>query len=489
MLFNTLDFVIFFIIILTTISAIKQRKFQHIFIILASCFFLYYSSNYQIILLIFTTIWTFYLAKIINHTKDEKKKKYFLILTLGANLGLLGFFKYGDFAISEINNMSNYFGGYNIPLLNLILPIGISFYTFHAMGYVIDVYRRNTEPSNSLREYMLFVTFFPQLVAGPILRAGQFIPQLREKMAKSSLTKLRLIVIENPNLKLGVTMMMFGFLKKMFFADNISPLVNQIFQNPIGAESFTIILGALAFAIQIYGDFSGYSDIAIGAALIMGFKIPPNFNKPYFAKSPSDFWRRWHISLSTWVRDYLYFPLVFKNRRSDLRVFSSLMISFFFLGLWHGAGWNFIIYGIFHGAYVSVEIIIRKRSKYLRESKFFKTKIGTVFSILLTQYLIFLAFIAFRVRDLDAISYAMKKFVFLDFATSQTLEVIKSFEIPMILIIVFMILHYISYKKGNMIEIISKLRPTYWFLFSTTIVLLIVLFYGGTPEEFIYFDF
>lgn len=489
MLFNTLDFVIFFIIVLTTIFVIKQRKFQHIFIILASCFFLYYSSNYQIVLLIFTTLWTFYLAKIINLTKDEKKKKYFLILTLSANLGLLGFFKYSDFAISEINNMLNYLGGGNIPLLNLILPIGISFYTFHAMGYVIDVYRRNIEPSNSLREYTLFVTFFPQLIAGPILRAGQFIPQLREKMVESSLTKLRLIIIENHNLKLGVTMMMFGFFKKMFFADNISPLVNQIFQNTVGAESFTIILGALAFAIQIYGDFSGYSDIAIGAALIMGFKIPPNFNKPYFAKSPSDFWRRWHISLSTWVRDYLYFPLVFNNRRSDLRVFSSLMISFFFLGLWHGAGWNFIIYGIFHGAYVSVETIIRKRSKYLRESKFFKTKIGTVFSILVTQYLVFLAFIAFRVRDLDGISYTMKKFVFLDFATSQTLEVIKSFEIPMILIIVFMILHYISYKKGNMIEIVSKLRPTYWFLFSTAIVLLIVLFYGGTPEEFIYFDF
>ena len=489
MLFNTLDFVIFFIIALTTISVIKQRKFQHVFIILASFFFLYYSSNYQIVLLVFTTLWTFYLAKTINITKDEKKKKYLLMLTLGANLGLLGFFKYSDFAISEINNMSRYFGGTNIPLLNLILPIGISFYTFHAMGYVIDVYRRNIEPSSSLREYMLFVTFFPQLVAGPILRAGQFIPQLREKIAESSLTKLRLIVVENSNLKLGVTMMMLGFFKKMFFADNISPLVNQIFNNPVGTESFTIILGSVAFAIQIYGDFSGYSDIAIGAALILGFKIPPNFNKPFFAKSPSDFWRRWHISLSSWVRDYLYFPLVFNNRKSDLRVFFSLMISFFFLGLWHGAGWNFIIYGILHGSYVSIETVIRKRSKYMRENKFFKTKIGVLSSIFITQYLVFLAFIAFRVHDLDGMFYAMKKFIFIDFTTSQTLEVIKSFEIPVILVVVFVILHYISYKKGNLVERIAKLKPAYWFLFSTTIVLLIVLFYGGTPEEFIYFDF
>jgi D-alanyl-lipoteichoic acid acyltransferase DltB (MBOAT superfamily) len=490
MLFNTLDFVVFFIIALTIIAIIKKRNFQHIFIILASYFFLYYSSSYQITLLIFTTLWTFYLAREIHLTSNIVRKKQFLVLTLGGNLGLLGFFKYAGFTISELNGMLNHFGITNIPELNLILPIGISFYTFHAIGYVIDVYRGNTQPSKSLKEYMLFVTFFPQLVAGPILRAGQFLPQLREKVDNlKERTKLRLIVIESHNLKLGLTMMIFGFMKKMLFADNIAPMVNHIFANPVGAESFTIILGAVAFAVQIYGDFSGYSDIAIGAALIMGFKIPQNFNKPYFALSPADFWRRWHISLSTWVRDYLYFPLVFNNRKSDLRVFISLMTSFFFLGLWHGAGLNFAIYGILHGSYVSIETVLRKHSKFLRENTFFKSKIGKMISILVTQYLVFFAFIAFRIQDLDQMFYTMKKYVILDFAFSQTLYMIKSFELPIILMTTFIILHYISYKKHNVLESIANLKLSKWFLFSTLCILLIVLFYGGNAKEFIYFEF
>jgi len=490
MLFNTLDFVVFFIITLTVVAIIKRRNFHHIFIIIVSYFFLYYSSNYQITLLIFTTMWTYYLAKEIHITSNTTRKKQLLVLTLGCNLVLLGFFKYADFTISELNGMLNHFGIANIPVLNLILPIGISFYTFHAIGYVIDVYRGNVEPSKSLREYMLFVTFFPQLVAGPILRAGQFLPQLREKVDDwKEKTKLRLIVIESHNLKLGLTMMMFGFVKKMFFADNIAPMVNHIFANPVGMESFTIILGAIAFAVQIYGDFSGYSDIAIGAALIMGFKIPKNFNKPYFARSPADFWRRWHISLSTWVRDYLYFPLVFNNRKSDLRVFFSLMTSFFFLGLWHGAGLNFAIYGILHGVYVTIETVLRKRSKFLRENTFFKSKVGTVISILVTQYLVFLSFIAFRIQDLDKMFYTMKKYIILDFAVSHTLDIIKSFEISVILVIVFMILSYISYKKHNILENIANLKLSRWFLFSTVCILLIVLFYGGNAKEFIYFEF
>jgi D-alanyl-lipoteichoic acid acyltransferase DltB (MBOAT superfamily) len=316
------------------------------------------------------------------------------------------------------------------------------------------------------------------------------LPQLREKVDNlKERTKLRLIVIESHNLKLGLTMMIFGFMKKMLFADNIAPMVNHIFANPVGAESFTIILGAVAFAVQIYGDFSGYSDIAIGAALIMGFKIPQNFNKPYFALSPADFWRRWHISLSTWVRDYLYFPLVFNNRKSDLRVFISLMTSFFFLGLWHGAGLNFAIYGILHGSYVSIETVLRKHSKFLRENTFFKSKIGKMISILVTQYLVFFAFIAFRIQDLDQMFYTMKKYVILDFAFSQTLYMIKSFELPIILMTTFIILHYISYKKHNVLESIANLKLSKWFLFSTLCILLIVLFYGGNAKEFIYFEF
>lgn len=195
--------------------------------------------------------------------------------------------------------------------------------------------------------------------------------------------------------------MAFGFLKKMFFADNISQLPNEIFLNPIGLDSFTVILGTIAFGIQIYCDFSGYSDIAIGAALILGIKIPKNFNKPFFATSPTEFWRRWHISLSSWVRDYLYLPLVFNRRKSLTAVFLGMMFTFFLLGLWHGAGWNFIVFGLLHGIYVAIDTIIRMKFPSLTKLVFFKTKIGTIISILFTQYLVFFAFIAFRIQDVD----------------------------------------------------------------------------------------
>ena len=283
MLFNTIDFLVFFVIVLACIPILKQRKFQHLFLLLASYFFFYYTSNYLIVLLIASTILDFYVGKTIWKTSDITKKKILLVISLAGNLGLLGFFKYADFAILQFNFLGEQFNFANeIPLLNLVLPIGISFYTFQTISYTVDIYRGKLQPSESLKEFALFVTFFPQLVAGPIVRASEFLPQLREKMEKGK-GNLKQIIIHNSNLKLGITIMMFGFLKKMFFADNIAPLVNDIFANPIGAESFTIILGIIAFGIQIYGDFSGYSDIAIGSALILGFKLPMNFNKPYFA--------------------------------------------------------------------------------------------------------------------------------------------------------------------------------------------------------------
>jgi len=239
------------------------------------------------------------------------------------------------------------------------------------------------------------------LVAGPIVRAAVFLPQLREKMNMDA-GRLKQIVIHNPNLKFGITLMTFGFLKKIFFADNIAPFVNQIFDNPIGLDSFSIILGTIAFGIQIYGDFSGYSDIAIGAALILGFKLPINFNKPYFAISPSDFWRRWHISLSTWLRDYLYIPLG-GNKKSEGRTYLNLVTVMFLGGLWHGASWNFVIWGMLHGGYLAVHKIISDKFPGIKIHPFFKSRIGKIVSILVTQYFIFFAWIPFRVQNTDHI--------------------------------------------------------------------------------------
>ena len=491
MIFTSIDFIVFFVFVLGAIAIIRHRKFQHLIILGASYYFFYFSSNYLIVLLIFSTILDFYLAKVIYSTNNIFRKKLFLIISLVGNLGLLGFFKYSDFAILQFNILGNYLDiGENIPFINLILPLGISFYTFQTISYTIDVYRGTLKPSKTFSEFALFVAFFPQLVAGPILRAKQFLPQLREKMQDYETGgKLRKIIFQSTNVKFGITLMAFGFIKKMFFADNIAPLVDDIFFNPIGAESFTIILGALAFAVQVYGDFSGYTDIAIGAALILGFKIPANFNKPYFATSPTAFWNKWHISLSLWIRDYLYLPLIFKNRNSSLRIFLGLMIAFMLIGFWHGDGWNFLIFGILQGIFVGIHTILRRKIPFLYNHKFFKTKFGKIFSILTTQYLIFFSFLAFRIPDMSHLFYSMQKYIILDFQIIETISVIQSHKISIFLMILFMVIHFISYKKNNLVEKFANMNYYYWCLFLVSGILSILLLYDGNPTDFIYFKF
>ena len=490
MLFNSIDFIIFFLIVLTSLVIIKNRKYQHLILLIASYFFFYYSSNYLIVLLIFSTVLDFYVGQAIWKAKSIVHKKYLLIISLAGNLGLLGFFKYSDFAISQFNELGNVLGFEEIPLLNIILPIGISFYTFQTISYTIDIYRGGLTPCKSLKEFALFVAFFPSLVAGPIIRAKQFLPQLREQIDNySSNSRLRQIIFQGSNLKLGITFMALGFFKKMFFADNIAPMVNDVFSSPIGLESATIILGTIGFGLQVYGDFSGYSDIAIGAALIIGIKIPKNFNKPFFATSPGDFWNRWHISLSSWVRDYLYLPLVFKNKRSNRRIFASLVLSMTLIGLWHGAGWNWLIFGLMHGFYVGTHRIARNYIPMLKIRAFFKTKIGIVISIFVTQYLVFLSFVVFRVSDLDAMWYSLSKFILLDFQFNDTFSFIMSHKLSVLLIGVFVILHYISYRKKNLPETISKFKWSHWIIFLLCVTLAILFFYDSNPQQFFYFQF
>jgi len=489
MLFNTIDFIIFFILIISLLIVIKNRKFQHSILLIGSFFFFYYSNNYLIVLLIFSTLLDFYVGKEIYRAEKKSRKKLLLYLTIAGNLGMLGFFKYADFTIDQINSsLSSFNMASSIPHLDLILPIGISFYTFQSLSYSIDIYRGNLVPSKSLREYSLFVAFFPSLVAGPIIRAKDFLPQLREKINEQNTDRLKQILVNNSNLKFGITLMAIGFFKKMFFADNISPLVNSIFANPIGFDSSTIFLGAIASGIQIYCDFSGYSDIAIGAALIIGIKIPKNFNKPFFATSPSNFWERWHISLSTWGRDYLYFPLVFKRRKSIVFVACSVFFTMIVLGLWHGAGWNFIIFGAIHGLIIAGHRLLT----YIMPEKIknsFKSKIGILISICITQYFVFLSWIPFRIDDFNKLIYAMEKFIILDIQFSQLFHQISLNLVPFSLIILFGILHFISYKKSDLISKITNLKLPYWTIFLSIMMLCIFFFYDGNSEDFIYFQF
>ena len=490
MLFNSVDFLVFFAFVITISVIIKNKNFSYVFLVAVSYIFFYFSNNFLISLLVFSTVLDFYIAKAIWSTDDKSKKKKLLLISIIGNLGLLGFFKYADFGISQFNDLFKLIGLNDVPLLEIALPVGISFYTFQTLGYTIDVYRGQLSPAKSFKEFALFVAFFPQLVAGPILRASNFLPQIREKFSQlDAKNYLQQILIQRTNLKIGLTLMSFGFFKKMFFADNIAPFVDEIFLNPIGLDSFAIILGTIGFGIQLYCDFSGYSDIAIGAALILGFKVPQNFNFPFFATSPAEFWRRWHISLSTWVRDYVFFPMVINNKKSRLRIFSSLFTTMFLIGIWHGAGWNFVIFGIIHGLYVGIEASIRSMFPSLRNNSFLKSRLGKIISILTTQYLIFLSFLAFRVHDLEHLSYSIQKLIFIDLDVNEISGFILEHKLPLFLMVLFLIIHYISFRNPSMLNKIANLKPAYWIIFLIIIFTSIIFLYDANPRDFIYFRF
>ena len=282
--------------------------------------------------------------------------------------------------------------------------------------------------------------------------------------------------------------MAFGFFKKMFFADNLAPFVDEVFSYPVGLDSFPIILGTIAFGIQIYCDFSGYSDIAIGAALILGFNIPKNFNFPYFATSPSNFWQRWHISLSSWLRDYFYIPLG-GNKKSEKRTYLNLVTVMFFGGLWHGASWNFVIWGLLHGFYLMIHRAISKQFPSLSNHHFFRTRYGKIISISIVQYFVFLAWIPFRVENTDHMLYSIQKFILLDINFGQILPYVLSHKWAVMFIMGFLLLHFITYKKPNFVEIISNLTLKWWTLLLSLLLLLILFTFNGNPQDFIYFRF
>ena len=489
MLFNSVDFLVFFAFVITISVILKNKNFSYVFLVAVSYIFFYFSNNFLISLLVFSTVLDFYIAKAIWSTDDKSKKKKLLLISIIGNLGLLGFFKYADFGISQFNDLFKLIGLNDVPLLEIALPVGISFYTFQTLGYTIDVYRGQLAPAKSFKEFALFVAFFPQLVAGPILRASNFLPQIREKFSQlDTKNYLKQILIQRTNLKVGLTLMSFGFFKKMFFADNIAPFVDEIFLNPVGLDSFVILLGTIGFGIQVYCDFSGYSDIAIGAALILGFKVPQNFNFPFFATSPTEFWRRWHISLSTWVRDYVFYPMLnFKS--SKLRLFVSVFATLFLIGIWHGAGWNFVIFGIVHGLYVGIETAIRSIFPSLQNNSFLKSRFGKIISILSTQYLILIGFLIFRVHNLEHLSYSVQKLIFIDLEINGVSSFILEHKFPLFLMMLFVIIHFISFRNPKMLDKISNLRLTYWVIFLIIVFTSIIFFSDTNPRDFVYFRF
>lgn len=358
MVFNSITFLVFFIIFFIIYWFLNNKfsiNVRNVFTILASYIFYGFWDWRFLGLIVLSSTIDYSIGILLKSDRKEIYRKMLLIASIIINIGILGFFKYFNFFIDSLNEFLYLFSiEVNITTLKIILPVGISFYTFQTLSYTIDVYKRKIKPTNNAITFFAFVSFFPQLVAGPIERASHLLKQFQQKKELSY----------NANIA-GLRLVIWGFFKKIVIADNFGLLSDSIFNTELPIGGLSIIIGAFFFALQIYADFSGYSDIAIGISRMLGYDLMTNFKTPYFAKSFSEFWSRWHISLSTWFRDYVYIPLG-GNRKSNIRVNFNILITFLLSGLWHGANLTFLIWGALHGLFLIIEKHIKiKINKYI----------------------------------------------------------------------------------------------------------------------------
>ncbi|WP_147818762.1 MBOAT family O-acyltransferase [Salidesulfovibrio onnuriiensis] len=345
MLFSSLEFLIFFLCVCGFLALVRSNTSRKLFLLAASYYFYAYWDYRFLSLILLSTLTDYCVGRALEITEDKGKRRWLLVASLVVNLGLLGYFKYCNFFIESAAPLLEKVG-LHAGTLDIILPVGISFYTFQTLSYTIDVYRRKMPVCRSLFDFALFVAFFPQLVAGPIVRAAHFLPQLA--LARP---------LNRDDLYEGFRRFTFGLTKKVFLADRLAMYVDFVFENSALMDTSTLWLGVVAYTLQIYFDFSGYSDMAIGAARMMGYDLGENFNFPYLSRSFSEFWRRWHISLSSWVRDYLYIPLG-GNRGGAARTSLNLMLTMLLMGLWHGAAWTFVFWGGLHGLGLVTERLV-----------------------------------------------------------------------------------------------------------------------------------
>ncbi len=383
MLFNSGNFAVFLVVVLLVDMVVRRKlKLRYAFLLAASYFFYGCWNAKYLVLIIFSTLLDYVIGGLIHNEDRPGRRKLYLFFSVSGNLGVLALFKYGNFFIDNITAAFPFLG--DIPHLDVLLPVGISFYTFQTLSYTIDIYRRKLEPSRSLVEFALFVSFFPQLVAGPIVRASHFLPQLGKAA-----------VITDRDASRGLFLIARGLFKKMIIADVLAVgIVDRVFADPAGYGGLTALFGVYAYAFQIYGDFSGYSDIAIGCGRLLGFNIPKNFDSPYKAVDLRDFWRRWHISLSTWLRDYLYIPLG-GSRKGPARTYVSLIATMLLGGLWHGAGWTFVLWGLYHGTILAVTRILGSKIENKKRSP-----MATFAKAFVTFHIVCLGWVLFRAQDL-----------------------------------------------------------------------------------------
>lgn len=482
MLFNSIDFAIFLpiVFVLYWFATSKSLKAQNILIVLASYVFYGWWDWRFLSLIFFSTIIDFSVGILLNKTNNEHKRKALLWLSILVNLGFLGFFKYFNFFMDNFKEAFTFLGySFNGYTLNIILPVGISFYTFQTMSYTLDVYKRKLKPTKDVIAFGAFVSFFPQLVAGPIERASNLLPQFYKSRTfnYSQATD-------------GMRQILWGLFKKIVIADNCAEYANMIFNNSSDYSGSTLVIGALFFAFQIYGDFSGYSDIAIGTARLFGFNLMQNFAFPYFSRDIAEFWRRWHISLSTWFRDYLYIPLG-GSRGGMLMKIRNTFIIFVVSGFWHGANWTFIVWGALNAIYFLPLMLSNKNRHNLdvvANSRAWPTA-KEVFFVLITFVLTVFAWIFFRAENIShALNYIS------EILSSSLFEVpifYKRFNALVIsaLVIFMLLIEWQGRRNKFALENFGlrwnrQVRHSFYYL-----IIFAIYWFGGEEQQFIYFQF
>ncbi len=443
-----------------------------IFVILFSLYFYYKSSGEYFVLLIIATVVDFTLAKMIYSSQEKWTKKLFIVFTLAVNLGLLGYFKYTNFLFESFYS----FYGREFRPFDIFLPVGVSFFTFQSLSYTLDVYRGTIKPVDNIIDYAFFVSFFPQLVAGPIVRAADFLPQINKPA-----------IVTPEMFGRAVFLIGCGLFKKAVISDYISiNFVDRVFDAPTLYSGLENLFAVYGYALQIYCDFSGYSDMAIGIALLLGFHFPVNFNSPYKSQNVTEFWRRWHISLSTWLRDYLYISLG-GNRKGKFRTYMNLMITMLLGGLWHGASWRFLIWGGLHGLALAVHKFVNERKLPLisvRNADF--ARLGNMF---ITFHFVCFCWIFFRASSMEVVGQIFGQ-LFLHFNIQILFQFLSGYSNVLILMAIGYALHFVPSR----IEVVIQKRfidiPFYlkaaWMV---AIVVLVIQTKSAAVQPFIYFQF
>ena len=482
--FVTPEYYLYFlpaVVFLTIGIASSKKRIQILILLVMSYLFFWLASGWHILLLFISTCVDWTAGKKMHESENQSYRKRWLRASLIVNLTLLGIFKYLDFIIESLNFASLKFGSEaSLDTFGLALPVGISFYTFQTMSYTIDIYRKKQSPYDSFLDFACYAAFFPQLVAGPIVRADHFRKEIEQPIQT------------NPyRFRLGLTLIIYGIAKKLVIADNVAVHANAIFVEGDHLANIGLIWWAtLCFGIQIYCDFSAYTDIAIGSAHLIGVRLPENFKTPYAATSPQDFWRRWHISLSTWLRDYLYIPLG-GSRNGQRRMILALMMTMLLGGLWHGASWNFVLWGFVHGLLL---IIHRFGSKVKFVESFFNStgRVGILISWFITQYLVFFTWLIFRVEDVSILIPSMKTFLGIGghFDLQEMYEVLPEIKVLTILLAMgFVLVHGLSGKFSGGKMWLARRHPLVWGAICGLMLTLAFYLRPAETIDFIYFRF